>query len=150
LSIVCKKKLTHDNDDNSSNNFPFSSNLKISEVFKKLGNLHQECPLLPVDNWKAYCFRVVAGCLQNLDYEISHDTLDRLAGIKGIGTSSLDKIREYLDTGKLSRIEEFQTDPKRIAMKQMMDIWGVGRIKVSPLNIRKPFTSSEAKRFQRS
>jgi DNA polymerase/3'-5' exonuclease PolX len=105
--------------------------LELARVFKELGNLHQECPLLPVDTWKAYCFRVVAGRIQNLDFEISHDTLDRLRRIKGIGASSADKAREYLETGNLSRIKEIKTDPRRIAMKQMMDIWGVGRIKVS-------------------
>jgi DNA polymerase/3'-5' exonuclease PolX len=115
------------------------TNLELSKVFKELGNLHQECPLLPVDMWKAYCFRVVAGRIQNMNFKITLDTLDRLGKIKGIGASSLDKVREYLETGKLSRIKEFRTDSRRIAMKQMMDIWGVGRIKVRPLRKRNDY-----------
>lgn len=69
----------------------------------------------------------------NLNFEISDDpdTLARLKAVKGIGSGSIDKINEYFSTGSLSRIREFQTDPKRVAMKNMMDIWGVGRVKVS-------------------
>ena len=117
---------------NSITTKSFQTNLKLSEEFKTLGNLHQECPLLPTDMWKGYCFRIVAGRLKHLDFEISIHTLDRLKGVKGIGASCLDKIREYLeqDLDHLSRITEFQKDPQRIAMKNMMDIWGVGRIKV--------------------
>jgi DNA polymerase/3'-5' exonuclease PolX len=68
----------------------------------------------------------------NLSFEISNnsDTLERLRTVKGIGSSSFEKIKEYLSTGSLSRIREFQTDPQRVAMKNMMDIWGVGRVKV--------------------
>jgi DNA polymerase/3'-5' exonuclease PolX len=56
-----------------------------------------------------------------------------LKDVKGIGPSSLEKIEEYFRTGSMSRIKEFETDPKRIAMKKMMDIWGVGRVKVRRL-----------------
>ena len=68
----------------------------------------------------------------NLDFEIADDSdiLEKLRAIKGIGSRSFDKITEYLSTGTLSRIQEFQTDPRRVAMKNMMDIWGVGRVKV--------------------
>jgi hypothetical protein len=110
----------------------FARNAEVAEVFRKLSNLHQSCPLLPVDNWKAYSFRVVAGRVLNLNFEVSDDpeTLERLRNVTGIGSSSFVKIKEYLRTGSLSRIVEFQTDPRRIAMKNMMDIWGVGRVKV--------------------
>jgi DNA polymerase/3'-5' exonuclease PolX len=106
--------------------------MEVAEIFKHLSSLHQSSPLLPVDSWKSYMFRIVSGRIANLNFEISDDpdTLERLREVKGIGSSSFDKIKEYLSTGTFSRIKEFETDPRRIAMKNMMDIWGVGRVKV--------------------
>lgn len=113
----------------------YKRNLEIAEVFKTLSGLHQSCPLLEVDPWKAYMFRIVSGRIMNLDFEISRDpeTLRRLSGIIGIGTGSMNKIKEYLETGTLTRIREFETDPQRVAMKKLMDIWGVGRVKALDL-----------------
>lgn len=110
-------------------NLQFEQNKEIAEVFRILSNLHQSCPLLEMDQWKAYMFRIIAGRLTHLDFEINNDpqTLSRLRKIKGIGSNSIDKIQEYLKTGALRRIGEFNTDPKRVAMKNMMNIWGVGR-----------------------
>jgi hypothetical protein len=110
-------------------NLQFERNKEIAQVFQTLSNLHQSCPLLEMDQWKAYMFRVIAGRLTHLDFEIRNDpqTLNRLREIQGIGSNSVDKIQEYLETGTLGRINEFNSDSKRIAMKNMMNIWGVGR-----------------------
>ena len=104
-------------------------------MFEKMSKLHQSCPLLKIDLWKAYQFKVIAGRLRNINFEIANnpDALELLKGIKGIGASSREKIQEYLNTGSMSRIKEFEIDPKRVAMKKMMDIWGVGRVKVRRL-----------------
>jgi endonuclease III len=110
-------------------NLHFERNKEIAEVFRTLSNLHQSCPLLEMDQWKAYMFRIIAGRLTHLDFEIRNDpqTLNRLRKIPGIGSNSVDKIQEYLETGSLCRIEEFNSDSTRVAMKNMMSIWGVGR-----------------------
>ena len=67
-----------------------------------------------------------------LNFEISEDpaVLTKLKTIQGIGSRSFEKVKEFLQTGSLTRIREFQTDPQRVAMKEMMGIWGVGRVKV--------------------
>ena len=116
-------------------------NQELSELFRQLSKLHQSSPLLAEDSWKAYCFNSVAGRLAKLDFEIFNDpkVLNMLGSIKGIGPSTLDKIKEYLETGTLSRIHEFNTDPKRVAMRKMMNIWGVGRASVR----RKAFESRD-------
>ena len=104
-------------------------------MFDKMSKLHQSCPLLDSDQWKAYQFKVIAGRLRNIDFDIVNnpDAFELLKGVKGIGASSREKIQEYLSTGSMSRIKEFETDPRRIAMKKMMNIWGVGRVKVRRL-----------------
>lgn len=110
----------------------FQQNEELAAVFRKLSNLHQSSPLLETDQWKAYMFRVIAGRLLNLDFEIRNEPgiLARLNKIPGIGINSVKKMKEYMETGTTSRIEEFKTDERRVAMKNMMAIWGVGRVKV--------------------
>lgn len=114
----------------------FETNRKISELFRDLSNLQQACPLLEGDNWKAYSYRITSGRLMHLDFEISNDgeTFDRLRHVSGIGKSTVDKIKEYFERGTFNRIEEFRVDPQRIAMKNMMGIWGVGEKTVSMTN----------------
>lgn len=110
----------------------YNRNEQVSKVFRTLSNLHKSCPLLPQDEWKAYMFRIISGRLVNLDFEITDhpDTLRRLSNIKGIGANSVAKIKEILETGTVARIAAFHTDPDRVAMSNMMAIWGVGRKKV--------------------
>ena len=119
----------------------FERNRAIAEVFRTLSNLHQSCPLLEIDQWKAYMFRIIAGRLCNLDFEICNDPviLNRLRKIPGIGSNSVDKIQEYLESGTLSRIQAFSSDPQRVAMKNMMNIWGVGRKTVRNRWLRRQF-----------
>lgn len=107
----------------------FPRNNELAEVFRELSNLHQSCPLLEMDQWKAYMFRIIAGRLTYLDFEITNDpdTLSRLRRISGIGSNSVDKIQEFLETGRIARFEEFNSDPQRVSMRNMMGIWGVGR-----------------------
>jgi DNA polymerase beta palm/Fingers domain of DNA polymerase lambda len=121
----------------SSSRKPFPNNVKCAEVFKQLSNLHQDMPLLDLDQWKSYCFRIAAGRLLHLDFEVDTDpaTLRRLRGVKGFGKSVVDKIEEILNTGTVSRIHEFQHHPERVAMKKLTDIWGVGRVKAKDLMV---------------
>ena len=113
----------------------FSRNIQVAEAFKNLANLHQSMSLIPSDAWKSYSFRIVAGRLLELDFEISNDeeTQQRLRSIKGFGKSVCEKIQEYIEHGTISRIEEFQSDPQRQAMKNLKDIWGVGIVRASDL-----------------
>jgi hypothetical protein len=111
-------------------------NVKLAELFQQLGKLHQKCPLLEDDPWKAYCNNLISGRLRSLDFEITDDPqiLERVGQIKGIGDRSVKKMIEYFRIGGFQRIKEFQTDPKRVAMKRIMYIWGVGRVTVRYVN----------------
>jgi hypothetical protein len=119
----------------SSSRKSFPHNVQCAEIFKQLSDLHQDMPLLDMDQWKSYCFRIVSGRLLHLDFEVDTDpaTLRRLRGVKGFGKSVVDKIQEILNTGTVSRLQEFQNDPNRVAMKNFTDIWGVGRVKAKDL-----------------
>ena len=85
------------------------------------------------DEMKSYMLNLQSGRLRYLDFEVSLDNLDRVKNIKGMGSSCIKKIREYLETGgrRCSRIEEFEKDELRMAMKAIKIIWGVGQATVS-------------------
>jgi len=111
----------------------FETNHEIAELFRILSNLQQACPLLDGDSWKAYSSRVVSGRIMHLDFEITNDPecFTRLLKVSGIGSRTVAKIHEYFQHGNFDRIVEFQKDPQRIAMKNLMGIWGVGEKTVS-------------------
>jgi DNA polymerase/3'-5' exonuclease PolX len=54
-----------------------------------------------------------------------------LKEIPGISNSTIAMIVEYLRTGTIGIIDRLQRDPMRIAMKNIMGIWGIGRATVS-------------------
>jgi DNA polymerase/3'-5' exonuclease PolX len=110
-------------------------NVALSELFHKLSKLHQQCPLYLNDDWKAYMFQLISGRLRQLDFEVKNDpdVLNRLKQIQGFGDSSMQIITEFLETGRSSRIQEFETNKERVAMSVMMNIWGVGRVRAAEL-----------------
>ncbi len=130
-----KKTIINDDDSIQTRKKSFPRNVQAAEAFKTLSNLHQSMSLLPTDSWKSYCFRIVAGRLLELDFEISNDeeTQRKLKSIKGFGKSVCEKIQECIDYGTISRIQEFQSDPQRQAMKNLKDIWGVGTVRATDL-----------------
>jgi DNA polymerase/3'-5' exonuclease PolX len=110
-------------------------NLELSELFRTLAKLHQDCPLYANDDWKAYMFQLVSGRIKHLDFEVTNDPniLQRLRNISGFGASTMQIIEEFLETGASSRVKEFETDKQRVAMNVMMNIWGVGRVRATEL-----------------
>lgn len=105
------------------------NNNALADAMKELGKLHQKCPLNDDDTWKAYALNKIAGRIRRLPFQVTleRESQLRLKSIYGLGTSTLEKINQFLQTGYIERTKEFQRDPERKAMKQMMGIWGVGR-----------------------
>ena len=129
------RKKTANQDNNNNNTKPkrkkFPRNLDVASKFSALSKLHKTMPLLEDDHWKSYQFRLVAGRIANLDFEVDTDfvTQKRLRSITGFGKSVCEKIQECLsDYGTIRRIHQFENDNNRNKMKNMMDIWGVGRV----------------------
>lgn len=113
----------------------FDRNDAISLMFHKLAKLHQECALRHNDEFRALTNNLISGRVKFLDFEITPDNLDRVKKIKGIGESSVGKLKEFFDRrdGSCNRIEEFEKDEQRMAVRTMKNIWGVGISKVSEL-----------------
>lgn len=101
-------------------------------MFHRLAKLHQECSLEPSDEYRALTNNLISGRLRQLDFEITPSNLDKVKKIKGIGQSSIDKMAEFFNRGdgKCNKMEEFEKDEQRMAMREMKRIWGVGQKKV--------------------
>jgi hypothetical protein len=56
-----------------------------------------------------------------------------LEKIPGFSVSTIYMLKEFIQRGNIKRIENLQSDPIRIAMGNMMSIWGVGRATVSSI-----------------
>jgi DNA polymerase/3'-5' exonuclease PolX len=136
----CKRHRTNkneeSNDSQSSRSNVYKTNQSLSEAFRTLSKRHQEMPLNgELDAWKSYSFQITAGRLLHLGFEIrdSPEVLRHLASINGFGSSTMDIITDYLRTQQCSRLRNLESDPDRIAMKNMMNIWGVGRLRAKEL-----------------
>ena len=110
-------------------------NVELAAQFKELSELHRSMALAKDDQWKAYSLGVCASRLLRLDFEVNDDpdTIRKLESIKGFGKGTIDKIKQYLEEGKLRRIEEFKTDSERLAIQQFTNIWGVGMSRAKEL-----------------
>lgn len=109
------------------------NNQWIAEVFVTLSKAYEKAPLFPEEQWKALQFHRLAGRLQCLDFEVSgtRDDFAKLKRIPGIGGSTLSMIQEILATGTLSRLQEFKTNPDRVAIRNLSGIHGIGKVTVS-------------------
>lgn len=109
-------------------------NVKLAGMFEQLSKLHSEMPLEDGDQWRAYTFAVIASRLRHLEFEVDPSMLKQLEGIKGFGKSVMKKVMEFFTTGgSCERIRQFTCDKTRIAIRNMMNIWGVGRVKAKML-----------------
>lgn len=97
-------------------------------MFHKLAKLHQECALKKGDEYRALTNNLISGRVKYLDFEITPNNLDRVEKIKGIGESSVGKMKEFFERGdgSCNRIEAFKEDKERMAVRAMQNIWGVG------------------------
>lgn len=101
-------------------------------MFHKLAKLSQECAMQKSDPFRALTNNLISGRLLQLDFEVTLDNLDKVKQIKGIGDSSVKKMKQCLERGdgKCVKIEEYENDKDRMGMRAMKNIWGVGQAKV--------------------
>ena len=72
-------------------------NKKLANLFLKLGNLEE-------NQFKSERYWHASDVLKVLEEKVSHS--DDVKGIKGFGRSILNKIDEFVETGKIARIQE--------------------------------------------
>jgi len=91
---------------------------------------------LSKDNFRRLAYSKAIRELNKIDFVIKN--IKDVKNIKGVGRSILEKIEEYLNTGKINKVEEIKTqfeNSKDIVIKKFLDIWGVGDVKANSLYI---------------
>ncbi len=102
-----------------------SNNIKLSALFQKISKLYEEMPLGNDDEWRSFTYNAAAARLRHLDFEVSKDelSLQRLGKKKGFGKKFMKQIREFLYTGRCELIAQFEHDPMRLHVRNMIRIW---------------------------
>jgi len=86
------------------------------------------------DNFRRLAYGKAIKEINKLEFNI--ENIKQIKGIKGIGKSIIEKIKEYLDTGYVNKVEEIklytENDKDKIITK-FLYIWGVGSVKANML-----------------
>lgn len=100
----------------------------LSQYYNKVG-----------DKWRHQAYQRSIISIKGLEFEITN--VKQVKGVKGIGKSIMNKIKEYLDTGQIRKVEEVKEyikqkvhkDKKETILEIFKGIWGVGPIKAREL-----------------
>lgn len=106
----------------------FSSNHKISEIFKKMGFLLE---LEGENQFKIRAYQNASQLIKSLESDISELSDDEILSLKGIGKSMLEHIKDILKKGSFDEYDNLSKKyPKSIF--ELFDIPGLGakRIKI--------------------
>ena len=100
----------------------------LAAMFDEMADLQKQSPLEKIDEWRAYTYTMVAGRLRHLDFEVTSnaDVLGSVRGIRGFGSGVMTKIKQFLATGSCDKLKSLRTDPARVAVRELTNIWGVG------------------------
>jgi DNA polymerase/3'-5' exonuclease PolX len=122
----------------------FPINEELSDIFLQISKIYQKGQLDNDEDWKSYTFHKIAGRIRRMPFEITDEPeiWKRLAKTKGLGDSSIDVIRDYIENGGSSRLNNLQACPKRRAVMQFMGIFDVGRVTARQL-VAKGYNSIE-------
>jgi DNA polymerase (family 10) len=104
-------------------------NYQIAESFSLLAkflDIHGE------NSFKTKSYASAAFAIENLTTPLSEIPSEKIASIKGIGSSSAQKIIEMLETGQLKTLDEiiFRTPP---GVAEMLNIKGIGPKKINTI-----------------
>ncbi|XP_044489598.1 DNA polymerase lambda isoform X2 [Mangifera indica] len=99
---------------------PPDLNKNITEIFGKLINIYRALG----DNRRSFSYHKAVAVIEKLPFKI--ESTDQVKGLPGIGKSMQDHIQEIVTTGKLSKLEHFETDEKVRTISLFGEVWGIG------------------------
>lgn len=103
-----------------------------SDNYKKDQNLKE----ITANTFRLKQLNNVLKILKNIPFEITFDNLNEISKLSGIGKGTINRIKEILETNKLSEIEEFnfeEDNTKEKIINELEEIVGIGRIKAIEL-----------------
>ncbi|XVF02385.1 hypothetical protein REPUB_Repub04eG0171200 [Reevesia pubescens] len=99
---------------------PPDLNKDITEIFGKLINIYRALG----DDRKSFSYYKAISVVEKLPFKI--ESADQVKNLPGIGKSMQDHIQEIVTTGKLSKLEHFETDEKVKTISLFGEVWGIG------------------------
>ncbi|CAH8348754.1 unnamed protein product [Eruca vesicaria subsp. sativa] len=99
---------------------PPDLNRNITEIFGKLINIYRALG----DDRRSFSYYKAIPVIEKFPTKI--ESVDELKHLPGIGKSLADHIQEIVTTGKLSKLEHFETDEKVRTITLFGEVWGIG------------------------
>ncbi|XP_022985529.1 DNA polymerase lambda isoform X4 [Cucurbita maxima] len=99
---------------------PPDLNKNITDIFGKLINIYRALG----DERRSFSYYKAIPVIEELPFKI--ESIDQVKHLPAIGKSLQDHIQEILTTGKLSKLEHFETDEKVRTISLFGEVWGIG------------------------
>ena len=125
----------NNNDNNNNNNndtYPdlyinklsgnISSNQYIIDILKSLENFYSSNN----DHMRVLAYRKSCQILSKLPPITTTEQLHNLKSIPGIGKSIYNHIVEIATTGHLTKLDNYKSDPRKMALENLTTVWGIG------------------------
>ncbi|KAK1268341.1 hypothetical protein QJS04_geneDACA006827 [Acorus gramineus] len=99
---------------------PPDLNRNITEIFGRLINIYRALG----DDRRSFSYYKAIPVIEKLPFKI--ESVDQVRHLPTIGKSLKDHINEIITTGKLSKLEHFETDEKVRTVSLFGEVWGIG------------------------
>ncbi|KAK1293128.1 hypothetical protein QJS10_CPB17g00588 [Acorus calamus] len=103
---------------------PPDLNRNITEIFGKLINIYRGTTSALGDDRRSFSYYKAIPVIEKLPFKI--ESVDQVRHLPTIGKSLEDHINEIIMTGKLSKLEHFETDEKVRTVSLFGEVWGIG------------------------
>ncbi|KAJ1389903.1 DNA-directed DNA-polymerase X [Sesbania bispinosa] len=115
-----QQHLDAENEASSSPYCPPDLNKNITEIFGKLVNIYRALG----EDRRSFSYYKAIAVIEKLPFKI--ESTDQIKKLPSIGKSMKDHIQEIITTGKLSKLEHFETDEKVRTISLFGEVWGIG------------------------
>nr|XP_043618720.1 DNA polymerase lambda isoform X1 [Erigeron canadensis] len=99
---------------------PPDLNRNITEIFSKLINIYRALG----EDRRSFSYYKAIPVIERLPFKV--ESVDQVKDLPGIGKSMQDHIHEIVTTGKLSKLEHFESDEKVRTISLFGEVWGIG------------------------
>ncbi|XP_031399752.1 DNA polymerase lambda isoform X1 [Punica granatum] len=99
---------------------PPDLNRNITEIFGKLINIYRALG----DDRRSFSYYKAIPVIEKLPFKI--ESAEQVKHLPSIGKSLREHIQEIVTTGKLSKLEHFETDEKVRTISLFGEVWGIG------------------------
>jgi len=118
---VCQKTA------NNARGVKFPMNEKCAKFFDLLSKEQSKTKIMKNDSFRSRNNKIVAGKLRSLEYDISGlGAIGEFSKMKGAGPGAIQKLLEFISTGKSRRLDAMSKDKYRQAIKELSAVWGIG------------------------